>query len=50
MRLTAIRTVLSLCILTFVASLTVAAESEWPGWRGPNPAGRVIRAARLYSV
>jgi len=34
------RIVFALNVLTLLASLAVAADSDWPGWRGPNRDGK----------
>ena len=34
------RFVSALCMLTTMTSLAAAAESEWPGWLGPNRDGK----------
>ena len=34
------RIVSALCVLTTMTSLAAAAESEWPGWLGPNRDGK----------
>ena len=34
------RIVLSLYVLTLLTSLAAAADSDWPGWRGPNRDGK----------
>ena len=37
----------SLCVLTIIASSAVAAESDWPGWLGPNRDGKSLDTGLL---
>ena len=41
------RIVSSLCVLTVIASLGMAAESDWPGWLGPNRDGKSLDTGLL---
>lgn len=41
------RIVSSLCVLTIMASLAAAAESEWSGWLGPNRNGKSLDTGLL---
>ena len=41
------RIVSSFCILTVMASMAVAADSDWPGWQGPNRDGKSLDTGLL---
>ncbi len=41
------RIISSLCVLTVIASSTMAAESDWPGWLGPNRDGKSLDTGLL---
>ncbi len=41
------RIVSSLCVLTVTASLAMAADSDWPGWLGPNRDGKSLDTGLL---